>query len=134
MHNQIEPLAKHARCLCWRCRLSDCRLTAQIGVDDPGIAFNISSDKNILFSCIATSQDQAKANQYGDFSSMVNSCQAMQKYIQKTQELEFSVKTQADLRRLEMWKRQGRKVMKDTAKLRGVALPANQASIRGTGG
>lgn len=101
-------------------------------IDDPGVAFGISSDKNILFSCIATSQDQAKANQYGDFSSMVNSCQAMQKYIQKTQELEFSVKTQADLRRLEMWKRQGRKVMKDTAKLRGVALPANQASIRGT--
>jgi hypothetical protein len=101
-------------------------------IDDPGIAFGISPDKNILFSCIATSQDQAKANQYGDFSSMVNSCAAMQKYIQKTQELEFSVKTQADLRRLEMWKRQGRKVMKDTAKLRGVALPANQASIRGT--
>ena len=101
-------------------------------IDDPGKHFNMESNKSIYFSCIATSQDQAKTNQYGDFASTINSCMAIQKYIQKTQELEFSVKTQADMRRMEMWKREGRKVMRDTATLRGVALPANQASIRGT--
>lgn len=99
---------------------------------DPAAHYGIDRDKEIYYSCIATSQDQAKKYQYADFSSTVNSCMAMQRYIQKTQELEFSVKTEADIAQIEAWKRQGRKVMRDTAKLRGAALPANSSSIRGS--
>lgn len=101
-------------------------------LNDPAAHYGIDSDKEIYFSCIATSQDQAKKYQYADLFSAVNSCQAMQRYIGKMQELEFSVKTESDIRKLEAWKRQGRKVIRDTAKLRGTALPANMSSIRGS--
>jgi hypothetical protein len=102
-------------------------------IDDPRTHFALAEEgtKEIYWSCIATAQDQAKKLQYADLTSSINSCRAMSKYIQKTQELEASINTQADLRRLDMWKRQGRKVMKDTAMLRCNALPANQSSIRG---
>lgn len=99
---------------------------------DPAGHYGIARDKEIYYSCIATSQDQAKKYQYADFSSAVNSCAAMQRHVQKVQELEFSVKTETDIRQMEAWKRQGRKVMRDTAKLRGAALPANSSSIRGS--
>lgn len=100
--------------------------------DDPAAFYGIDPTKEIYYSCIATSQDQAKKFQYADFSSSVNACGAMQRFINKTQELEFSVKTETDIRQEEAWKRQGRKVMRDTSKLRGAALPANASSIRGS--
>lgn len=101
-------------------------------LQDPADHYGIDKDKEIYYSCIATSQDQAKKYQYADFSSAINSCAWMQRNIEKTQELEFSVNTETDLRQKEEWKRQGRKVMRDTAKLRGAALPANSSSIRGS--
>lgn len=102
-------------------------------IDDPRKHFSLPEEgtKEIYWSCIATAQDQAKKLQYADLASTINSCKAMQKYIQKTQELECSVNTQADLRRLDLEKRQGRKTVRDTAMLRANALPANQSSIRG---
>lgn len=99
---------------------------------DPHAAYGIDPDKEILFSVVAAAQEQAKDMQYADFAGMVNSCVAMQKNIAKMQELEFSVATEKDLRDIEKWKRQGRKVMRDTAKLRGKALPANARTIRGS--
>ena len=102
-------------------------------IDDPRKHFSLPEEgtKEIYWSCIATAQDQAKKLQYADLASTINACKAMQKYIQKTQELECSVNTQSDLRRADLEKRQGRKVVRDTAMLRANALPANQASIRG---
>jgi hypothetical protein len=101
-------------------------------LQDPGRHYGIDVDKEICFSCVAASLDQAKDTQYADFSSMVNSCFAMQRYIHKVQHLEFSVATESDLRKLESWKRQKRVVERDISKLRGKALPANARTIRGS--
>jgi hypothetical protein len=101
-------------------------------LQDPNAHYGIDADKEIYFSVIAAAQDQAKDQQYADVSGMVNSCMSMQRYINKMQELEFSLYTEADLRKINSWKRQGRKVMRDTATLRGKALPANSRTIRGS--
>lgn len=101
-------------------------------LQDPNAHYGIDADKEIYFSVIAAAQDQAKDQQYADVSGMVNSCMSMQRYINKMQELEFSLYTEADLRKLANWKRQGRKVMRDTATIRGKALPANSRTIRGS--
>jgi len=101
-------------------------------LQDPNAYYGIDADKEIYFSVIAAAQDQAKDQQYADVSGMVNSCQSMQRYINKMQELEFSLYTEADLRKMASWKRQGRKVMRDTATIRGKALPANSRTIRGS--
>jgi hypothetical protein len=55
----------------------------------------------------------------------------MENYIAKMQELEFSVYTDSDLRKLETFKRQKRRVQKDISKLRGRALASNSRTIRG---
>jgi hypothetical protein len=101
-------------------------------LQDPGKYYGIDEGKEICFSCVAASLDQAKDTQYADFSTMVNACGAMQRNIKKIQHLEFSVATETDLRMLESWKRQGRRVERDISKLRGKALPANSRTIRGT--
>ena len=101
-------------------------------LQDPNAYYGIDADKEIYFSVIAAAQDQAKDQQYADVSGMVNSCMSMQRYINKMQELEFSLYTEADLRKIASWKRQGRKVMRDTATIRGKALPANSRTIRGS--
>jgi len=101
-------------------------------LQDPNAHYGIDADKEIYFSVIAAAQDQAKDQQYADVSGMVNSCMSMQRYINKMQELEFSLYTESDLRKLANWKRQGRKVMRDTATIRGKALPANSRTIRGS--
>jgi hypothetical protein len=101
-------------------------------LQDPNAYYGIDADKEIYFSVIAAAQDQAKDQQYADVSGMVNSCMSMQRYINKMQELEFSLYTEADLRKMAGWKRQGRKVMRDTATIRGKALPANSRTIRGS--
>ena len=101
-------------------------------LQDPGLYYNIDSDKEIYFSCLASAQDQAKKYQYADFSSTIARCEAMQQNITKIQELEFSVATEADKQRMNRWKRQGGRVGRDISKLRGVALAANAATLRGS--
>lgn len=95
--------------------------------------FNIDPDKSIYFSCIAASQDQAKAHQYADFASTVSSCPMMQDYIFKIRELEFSVLTEYDKRRTkDLESKMGRVVGRDMSKLRGSALAANAKTVRGS--
>ena len=77
------------------------RMFDVMALQDPGQHYGIDPEKEIYFSCVASSQDQAKKYQYADFSSTVNSCAAMQPYISKLQELEFSVATEADIRKLQ---------------------------------
>lgn len=101
-------------------------------LQDPGKHYGIDADKEIFYSCVAASQDQAKEMQYADFSAMVNSCNAMNRYVGKLQETEFSVMTETDIRKLAEWKRMGRKVQRDISTLRGKALPANSRTIRGS--
>jgi hypothetical protein len=99
---------------------------------DPHQHYGIDRDKEILFSVVAASQEQAKDMQYADFAGMVNSCNSMQKNISKMQELEFSVATEKDLRNIRQWKKEGRRVGRDVSSLRGKALPANARTIRGS--
>lgn len=101
-------------------------------LQDPARHYGIDADKEIVFSCVAASQNQAQEMQYADFSSMVNSCASMQRNIFKLQEREFSLMTEADIRKMESWKRQNRKVQRDISKIRGRALPANSRTIRGS--
>lgn len=101
-------------------------------LQDPGAYYGIDSDKEIYFSCIAASQDQAKKYQYADFSSTIARCEAMQENITKIQELEFSVATEADKQMMNRWKRQGGRVGRDISKLRGAALAANASTVRGS--
>lgn len=108
------------------------KLWDTLQLQDPGLYYGIDPDKEIYFSCIAASQDQAKKYQYADFSSTIARCEAMQKNITKIQELEFSVATGADLTRMNRWKRQGGKVGRDISKLRGIALAANASTVRGS--
>lgn len=101
-------------------------------LQDPGMYYGIDPDKEIYFSCVAASQDQAKKYQYSDFSSTVSGCGAMIQHITKVHELEFSVQTDSDKRKLDNLKRQGKKIGRDVSKLRGVALAANASTIRGS--
>jgi hypothetical protein len=103
-----------------------------IQLQDPQKYYGIDADKTIFFSVVAAAQEQAKEMQYADLSAMVNSCAAMQRNIYKMQELEFSLMTETDIRKVEGWKRAGRKVQKDISTVRGNALPANARTIRGS--
>lgn len=100
-------------------------------LQDPGAAFGIDDNKDIVIGCVAASQDQAKQMQYADLSSMVNSCKPLQRHIFKLQELECSIMTDSDMRKLDLWKRQNRRVQRDISKIRIRAMPANSRTIRG---
>jgi hypothetical protein len=99
---------------------------------DPASHFQIDQDKEIYFSCIAASQDQAKKYQYADFSSTVARCKAMEEYVTKVQELEFSVATEADKQLMARFKQRSGVRSRDISKLRGVAHAANASTIRGS--
>jgi hypothetical protein len=99
---------------------------------DPASHFQIDPDKEIYFSCIAASQDQAKKYQYADFSSTVARCKAMENNVTKVQELEFSVATEADKALMERFKQRSGVRSRDISKLRGVAHAANASTIRGS--
>lgn len=101
-------------------------------LQDPGKHYRIDPDKEIYFSCVAASQDQAKKYQYADFSSAVGGCVAMQNYITKLQELEFSVATEADKTKIAAARAAGLKLGRDISKLRGAAFAANASTIRGS--
>jgi hypothetical protein len=98
---------------------------------DPGLHYGIDQDKEIYFSCIASSQDQAKKYQYADFSSTVARCKGFDDNLTKLQELEFSVATDQDKIMMQRFKRQGGRG-RDISKLRGVALAANASAVRGS--
>lgn len=102
-------------------------------LQDPGLHFGIDPSKEIYFSCIASSLEQAKKFQYADFSTTVNGCASMEEYIYKMQELEFSVMTENDKMKLathRSGKRGGQS--RDMSKLRGNALAANASTLRGS--
>lgn len=103
-------------------------------LQDPGKHFGVDPKKEIYFSCIAASEQQAKEFQFADFINTVENCKAFQKYLVKSLETEFRVATPADLRaadRLRM-QRGNRVQQRDIARLRGKALAANAGTIRGS--
>ena len=103
-----------------------------VQMQNPNRHYGIDSDKEIVFSVVAAAQDQAKDMQYADFQATINACNAMQRNIFKTQELEFSLMTEADIRQMANWKRRGRRIQRDTSTIRGKAMAANSRTIRGS--
>lgn len=101
---------------------------------DPAKEYGIDEDKEIYFPCISASQDQAKRYQYADFSSTVTSCSLMQPNIHKVRELEFSVMTEADKRKILELQEAGTRVGRDISTLRGLACAANASTLRGMAG
>jgi hypothetical protein len=100
-------------------------------LQDPGAHYGIDPEKEIYFSCIAGSQEQAQGRQYSDFSSTIETCKVFDPYLVKSLETEIRVATSADLRRISQEKSRGNRIQKDIARLRGNAMAANAGTIRG---
>jgi hypothetical protein len=101
-------------------------------LQDPGSHYGIDPEKEIYFSCVAGSEEQAKEFQYADFSSTVETCKSFDPYLVKSLETEIRVATNADLRRITQEKSRGNRIQKDIARLRGKALAANAGTLRGS--
>lgn len=101
-------------------------------LEDPGTYYGIDPTKDIYFSCVAGSEDQAKKFQYADFSSTVESCRAFDRNLVNSLETEFRVATENDLKRAAQMRARGNKMRKDIARLRGNALAANAGTLRGS--
>jgi len=101
-------------------------------LQDPGRHYGIDPDKDIYFSCVAGSQDQAKEFQYADFVSTVESCTAFESNLAKSLETEFRVQTAEDQRKVARFKAAGNRIQRDIAKLRGKALASNAGTLRGS--
>lgn len=103
-----------------------------IQMQNPQDYYGIDKGKEIQFSVVAASEQQAKEMQYADFQSTINTCNAVQRNLYKTQELEFSLMTEADIRQVAGMKRRGRRVQRDESSIRGKAMAANARTIRGS--
>ncbi len=101
-------------------------------LQDPGSHYGIDPEKEIFFSCVAGSEEQAKEFQFGDFSSTLETCKAFDPYIVKSLETEIRIATETDLRRAAHEKSRGNRIQKDIARLRGKALAANAGTLRGS--
>lgn len=99
---------------------------------DPGTYYGIDPDKQIYFSCVAVSEEQAKKFQYADLVSAIINCRALKDSIGKVQEKTITLKTPIDEMNVARLKGHGSVVGRDFAKLRANPLPANADSIRGS--
>jgi len=100
-------------------------------IEDPGAYYNIDIDKEIYFTCIAASLDQAKKFQFADLYSSITRCAALAPYISKAQEESISVKTASDDINLRRMKDLGLRIARDFSKLRVRPLAANADTLRG---
>lgn len=98
---------------------------------DPGKAYGIDPDKEIYFSCVAASLDQAKQYQYADLVSVISRCKAFGEGI-KILEESFTIPTSADQAYLLEMKNRGIKIGRDFSKLRCKPLAANADTLRGS--
>lgn len=101
-------------------------------LEDPGRHYGIDPKKNIMFSCIAGSEEQAREYQFSDLSNTIESCKAMEGAIVKSLETELRVATAADSIMASKAKARGNKIQKDIARLRAKALASNSGTIRGS--
>jgi hypothetical protein len=103
-------------------------------LQDPGRHFGVDPKKEIYFSCVAASEDQAKQYQFADLINTVEGCAAFKPYWVRGLETEFRVATPADLRAqgAQQTRRGASKSQRDIARLRGKALAANAGTVRGS--
>jgi hypothetical protein len=102
-------------------------------LQDPGRHFGVDPKKEIYFSCVAASEDQAKQYQFADLINTVEGCHAFKPYWVRGLETEFRVATPADLRSIgNQVNSRSSKSQRDIARLRGKALAANAGTVRGS--
>ena len=76
------------------------KLWNQIALNDPQAFYGIDRDKQIYFTIIATSEDQAKKYQFADVKGAILSCAAMQPYIARMMAKEIHIRTPQDIKRM----------------------------------
>lgn len=106
------------------------KLWQQIALNDPQEFYGIDRDKQLYFTCIATSEDQAKKYQFADIKGAVLSCAAMQPYIARAMAKEIHVRTPKDLQRMNTSKLSHGNI-EYPASLVVRASAANASSVRG---
>jgi hypothetical protein len=104
--------------------------TQQLG--DPGAYYGIDSRKEIYFTTVAASLDQARQFQFADIKDTAASCDALTPFIPSILEESFTVKTESDERYIERLKKAGIRVEANFAKLRVRPLAAQAGTIRGS--
>lgn len=102
---------------------------------DPGKYYGVDPDKEIYFSCVASSLDQAKKFQFADVLNTATKCAPLRESkhgLGKVQEESLSVHTLGDSAYIAELKRMGIPVGRNFAKLRVTPLAANADTIRGS--
>lgn len=99
---------------------------------DPGTHYGIDIDKQIYFTCLAASLDQAKKFQFADLYSTITRCKALTPFVSKAQEESISIKTLADEKNIRRMQELGMKPAKDFSKLKVQPLAANADTLRGS--
>jgi hypothetical protein len=102
---------------------------------DPGRYYGVDPDKEIYFSCVASSLDQAKKFQFADVVNTATKCKPLiesKHGLGKVQEESLSVHTLGDSSYIAELKRQGIPVGRNFAKIRVTPLAANADTIRGS--
>lgn len=102
--------------------------------ENPSKKFNIAEAKDIYFSIVADSLDQAKAHQFGDAFNAIIACKPFQdqNLLGRMIAESISIKTPADVRREANLKAQGVKVDRDLASIKVKAFGTNSKTIRGS--
>lgn len=101
-------------------------------LQDPGRYYGIDETKEIIWACIAASEQQAREAQFGDVQNTIEGCSAMEKYIVKSLENEVRIATETDLKRVDRAKAERKRVvLRDIARLRAQALSSNASTLRG---
>ena len=103
-------------------------------MDDLSQEFGIARNKDVYFSIVASSLDQAKAYQFADANDAILDCQALldRRLIGKTLSESISVHTPSDIRRLAELRSKGVSLDKDLASLQIRAFGTNSKTIRGS--
>lgn len=99
---------------------------------DPGRYYGIDSDKEIYFSPLAASLDQAKRYQFADIVGTVTGCRSLTDRIGKVQEEGVAIRTDSDRFYAQDLRAQGIEVARDFSKLRIRPLAANADTLRGS--
>jgi hypothetical protein len=102
--------------------------------ENPGKKFGIAEGKDIYFSIVADSLDQAKAHQFGDAANAILSCKPLleQGLLGRPIAESISIKTPADVRREMALKSHGVRNDRDLATLKIKAFGTNSKTIRGS--
>jgi hypothetical protein len=106
------------------------KLWQQIALEDPQTFYGVDRDKQLYFTIIATSEDQAKKYQFADVKGAIRSCVAMQPYIARMMSTEVHVRTPKDIQRMNTSKLAHGNI-EHPASLIVRASAANASSVRG---